>query len=56
MFHMFRKTEKANIDLIKNSFISDLQSFPTNTEIQMKLHFKSAKWTNSITLPNSHSR
>ena len=39
----------------KNSFISDLQSFPTNTEIQMKLHFKSAKWTNSITLPNSHS-
>ena len=39
----------------KNSFVSDLQSFPTNTEIQLKLHFTSPKWTDSFTLPNSHS-
>ena len=38
-----------------NSFISDLQSYPTNTEIQIKTHFISAKWTNTFTLPNSHS-
>ena len=38
-----------------NSFVSDLQSYPENTEIQIKAHFTSAKWTDSYTLPNSHS-
>ena len=38
-----------------NSFVNDLQSYPTNTEIQIKAHFVSAKWTDSFTLPNSHS-
>ena len=38
-----------------NSFISDLQSYPTNTEIQIKAHFISPKWTGAFTLPNSHS-
>ncbi len=39
----------------KNSFASDLQSYPSNTEIQITAHFISNKWTNSFTLPNSHS-
>ena len=39
----------------KNSSISDLQSYPENSEIQINAHFVSRKWTGSYTLPNSHS-
>ena len=39
----------------KNSYASDLQSYPQNTEIEITAHFISPKWTNSFTLPNSHS-
>ena len=39
----------------KNSYASDLQSYSTNTEIQITAHFISPKWTGAFTLPNSHS-
>jgi len=38
-----------------NSYASDLQSYPNNTEIEITAHFISPKWTDSFTLPNSHS-
>ena len=38
-----------------NSYANDLQSYPQNTEIEITAHFVSPKWTNSFTLPNSHS-
>ena len=38
-----------------NSYASDLQSYPHNTEIEITAHFISPKWTDSFTLPNSHS-
>ena len=39
----------------KNSYYSLIQSFPTNTEIGIMAHYKSRKWTETYTLPNSHS-
>ena len=38
-----------------NSYVSDLQSFPYNSEIQITAHFISSKWTGAYTIPNSHS-
>ena len=39
----------------KNSSFSLVQSFPYNTEIGILAHYKSRKWTDTYTLPNSHS-
>ena len=38
-----------------NSYITELQSFPNNSEIEIYAHFASSKWTDSYTLQNSHS-
>jgi len=39
----------------KNSFFNNIQSFPLNSEIEIKAYFKSNNWTGTFTLPNSHS-
>ena len=39
----------------KNSFFSELKSFPQNTEIEVTLHFKSGKPRPVFTLPDSRS-
>ena len=39
----------------KNSYIVDVKSFLYNSEIEISTHYKSNKWTNSYTLPNSRS-
>ena len=39
----------------KNSYIVDIKSFLYNSEIEISTHYKSNKWTNSYTLPNSRS-
>ena len=38
-----------------NSYVSDLQSYPNNTEIQILSHFVSSKRTGAFSIPNSHS-
>ncbi len=38
-----------------NSYFGKLKSFPLNTEIDVILHFKSSKWRNIYTLPDSRS-
>ncbi len=51
-------TNRANIPYTFDkgeSYISKLKSFPMNTEIEVKLHFKSSKPTPLYTLPDSRS-
>ncbi|MCK4654206.1 MAG: DUF5117 domain-containing protein, partial [Candidatus Cloacimonetes bacterium] len=38
-----------------NSYFAELKSFPLNTEIDVVLHYKSNKWRNIYTLPDSRS-
>jgi len=45
---------KFNFD-IKNSYFIDIKSFKTNSELELSAHYKSNKWTESYTLPNSKS-
>ena len=39
----------------KNSYFIDVDTFSENSEIEVSIHYKSNKWTGSITLPNSRS-
>ena len=39
----------------KNSYYSDIKSFPHNSEIEVTLHFKSKKSSNAFTLPSTRS-
>tara|TARA_Y100001970_G_scaffold273928_1_gene372862 strand:- start:8012 stop:10681 length:2670 start_codon:yes stop_codon:yes gene_type:complete len=39
----------------KNSYFVHVASYENNTELDIATHFKSRKWTNAYTLPNSHS-
>lgn len=39
----------------ENSYFSTLKSFPFNTEIDVVIHYKSSKWRDVYTLPDSRS-
>jgi len=45
---------KYNFDL-KNSYFISIQSFVSNSELELSIHYKSSKETNAFTLPNSRS-
>jgi len=49
-----RKNSRYSFD-IKNSYFIDIKSFLKNSEIELSAHYKSNKWTNAYTLPNSRS-
>ena len=49
-----RRNSKFSFD-IKNSYFLDVKSFKENSEIELSAHYKSSKWTNTYTLPNSRS-
>ena len=45
---------KLSINTI-NAYWLDIKSFIENSELELSAHYKSSKWTNSYTLPNSRS-
>ncbi|RKX88444.1 MAG: hypothetical protein DRP58_00380 [Spirochaetes bacterium] len=47
---------KLNVSFDKdNSYFGEIKSFPMNTEIDVVLYFKSSKWRDVFTLPDSRS-
>ncbi|MCF7793256.1 MAG: zinc-dependent metalloprotease [Candidatus Cloacimonetes bacterium] len=49
-----RYKAKVNYDK-ENSYFGNIKSFPLNSEIDVILHFKSGKWRDVYTLPDSRS-